>query len=60
MRDGTLSKNELAKELGDVLWYVAMAADELGLEFDEIAHESVMKLVGRKERGTLKGSGDNR
>ena len=51
---------ELAKELGDVLWYVMAAAREIGFTLDEIAQLNVSKLLARKERGTLHGSGDNR
>lgn len=47
-------------ELGDILWYVAMTADELGLSLGDIAQANVEKLASRKERNVLQGSGDNR
>jgi NTP pyrophosphatase (non-canonical NTP hydrolase) len=50
----------MARELGDVLWYVAQLASELGLELDEIAGENLQKLLSRQRRGVLSGSGDNR
>jgi NTP pyrophosphatase (non-canonical NTP hydrolase) len=50
----------MAKELGDVLWYTAQLASELGLELDAIAHENLQKLLSRQRRGVLSGSGDNR
>jgi NTP pyrophosphatase (non-canonical NTP hydrolase) len=53
-------KKNIEKELGDVLWYVAMLADDLGLNLGTIAVENVKKLQSRKDRGTLQGSGDNR
>lgn len=53
-------KEELAKELGDVLWYLSQMATELGLSFDYIANLNIEKLMSRKERGKLSGSGDNR
>ena len=54
------SLEELKKEMGDVLWYLAMLADELGLSLDEIAEENISKLKSRKERGVLHSEGDNR
>ncbi len=50
----------VAKELGDLLWYVAMTCEELGLELEDVAQGNVTKLFSRKERGVIKGSGDNR
>jgi NTP pyrophosphatase (non-canonical NTP hydrolase) len=50
----------LAKELGDVLWYVAGLASELGLDLDEIAQANLEKLLSRRRRGVLAGSGDER
>jgi NTP pyrophosphatase (non-canonical NTP hydrolase) len=53
-------KVELAKELGDVLWYLAVFAHDLGVPFEEIAQQNLDKLKSRKERGVIGGSGDNR
>lgn len=53
-------KFEIAKELGDVLWYVAAMADEIGFELADIASMNLAKLASRKARGVLGGSGDNR
>lgn len=53
-------RGELAKELGDVLWYVSQAASELGYSLSEIVEMNVEKLTSRKVRGVLDGSGDNR
>ena|SRR5437588_4086152 len=50
----------MSKELGDVLWYVAQIASELGLDLDEIARENLDKLLSRQRRGVLSGSGDER
>nr|DAU46638.1 MAG TPA: NTP-PPase-like protein [Caudoviricetes sp.] len=51
---------ELQKELGDILWYMAVFADYLGIEFDDVARMNVEKLQDRKKRNVLSGSGDNR
>jgi NTP pyrophosphatase (non-canonical NTP hydrolase) len=50
----------MGKELGDVLWYVAQVATELGLDLDAIAEGNIEKLLSRQRRGVLSGSGDNR
>ena len=50
----------LKKEIGDVLWYLASAARELGCNLGTIAQENLDKLADRKARGVLGGSGDNR
>lgn len=53
-------REELAKEVGDVLWYVAIMADDLGYSLDEIASMNYKKLKSRKQRDAISGSGDNR
>jgi NTP pyrophosphatase (non-canonical NTP hydrolase) len=50
----------MAKELGDVLWYVAQLASELKLDLAEIAQANLDKLLSRQQRGVLSGSGDDR
>ena len=50
----------LKAELGDVLWYIAQVATELGLSLDEIAEYNIAKLYDRLERGKIRGDGDNR
>ena len=50
----------IAKELGDVLWYVAQVATEAGLDLDTIAAANLEKLLSRQQRGVLQGSGDDR
>ncbi|HSX05271.1 MAG TPA: nucleoside triphosphate pyrophosphohydrolase family protein [Candidatus Saccharimonadales bacterium] len=55
-----LDKTNVAKELGDILWYIAVVAHDLGLSLDEIAALNIEKLQSRQVRGKLRGSGDNR
>jgi NTP pyrophosphatase (non-canonical NTP hydrolase) len=50
----------IAKELGDVLWYVARLAAELGLPLRKIAQSNLEKLERRAAAGTISGSGDDR
>jgi len=50
----------LIKEIGDVLWYLAAAAKELGTDLSTIARINNEKLAKRKAEGKLGGSGDNR
>jgi len=55
-----LDTQYVAKELGDVLWFVAALADDHGLNLDDIANTNLTKLKSRQERGVIQGSGDNR
>jgi len=51
---------DVHKEIGDVLWYVANLSHDLGFNLNDIAEENLNKLLSRKDRGKLQGSGDNR
>lgn len=59
-RVSTERRAALAKELGDVLWYLAQLATELELDLDEIAQANLDKLLSRQRRGVLSGDGDDR
>jgi NTP pyrophosphatase (non-canonical NTP hydrolase) len=50
----------LLEELGDCLWYIDRAADELGSSLEEVAIMNNKKLMSRLERGKIGGSGDHR
>ena len=53
-------RDSIAKELGDVLWYVTAMANEIDMDLEEIAQMNYDKLLKRRETNTLQGSGDNR
>lgn len=53
-------REELIGEMGDVLWYLAQLANELGVSLGEVAEKNIVKLLDRRERGVIGGSGDNR
>lgn len=61
--NGVLSeekKQELTKEIGDVLWYIANLSAELKLSMEDVALKNLEKLKSRQQRNELHGSGDNR
>ena len=53
-------KGNIASEIGDVLWYCAALASDLGYNLEDIAEENLKKLSVRKKENKLKGSGDLR
>ena len=54
------SKEAIKLELGDVLWYISQLSSELGYELEDVACTNLQKLKSRKNRGKIKGEGDNR
>lgn len=54
------NKNEIKKELGDVLWYINALATDLDIDLEDVAQTNINKLEKRKEDNKLHGSGDNR
>ena len=61
--DGMLTaerRDLIIKEIGDVLWYLSAACNELGISLSEAATINLEKLCDRAERNALRGSGDNR
>lgn len=55
-----VTKAQIIDELGDVLWYVAILANQLGYPLHLVADWNIAKLADRAANGTLQGSGDNR
>lgn len=53
-------KEEIKKELGDVLWYIANLAHELNIDLEDVAGSNIEKLFSRMERDKVHGDGDNR
>jgi NTP pyrophosphatase (non-canonical NTP hydrolase) len=53
-------REALAKELGDVLWYLTQVATEANLDLASIAQMNLAKLQDRKARGVISGEGDDR
>jgi len=60
IRDGVLNVEELKKEIGDVLWYLAAIASDLDLTLNDVAEANLQKLRSRQTRGVISGNGDNR
>ena len=54
------NRKPIADEIGDVLWYIAALAEDLGFTLDEIAEINITKLEDRRARGVIQGSGDQR
>lgn len=53
-------RDDIIKELGDILWYMARLCDHLDIPFEDVPKMNVVKLMSRKKRDMLHGDGDNR
>ena len=53
-------REDIVKEMGDVLWYLAALCRELGVTLEEVAGANLKKLQSRYDRGVIYGDGDNR
>ena len=53
-------RSDIGAEIGDVLWYCAVLASDIGLELSDIAVSNTVKLKDRMNRGVIGGNGDKR
>lgn len=60
IRDGKFDEKAVMKELGDVLWFVAMLANKTGYTLEDVARINLFKLRDRQMRGVINGNGDER
>ena len=54
------SIDDIKKELGDTLWYIASMCENLGITLEDVAKSNIEKIHDRNARGVRRGSGDNR
>ncbi len=55
--EATYLRNELLKEVGDVLWFCAHLSRQLGSTLDEVAKMNIEKLRDRAMRNVIIGEG---
>ena len=60
IRDHTPDREGILKELGDAIFYAVTIGRYYGYKPSDILKANYKKLTGRRERGTERGSGDNR
>ena len=61
MRDDTeINTKDMAKELGDILYYITRLAEYNGHTLEQVAEMNIEKLRDRQKRNKIGGSGDNR
>ena len=53
-------KKMISKEIGDVIWYISELCTKLNLKLSDVANDNIRKLLDRKFRDKLHGSGDER
>ena len=57
---GMVAEDDLVKEIGDVLWFVAQLASHMDIDLEEVAEKNLAKLEDRQKLGVIKVSGDDR
>jgi NTP pyrophosphatase (non-canonical NTP hydrolase) len=53
-------KKTISKEIGDCMWYIAEICTKLNIRLADVANENISKLLDRKNRDKIHGSGDER
>lgn len=53
-------KEEIAGEVGDMLWYTAQLLTELKINFSDVVNHNLVKISKRVKENKIHGSGDNR
>ena len=51
--ESQVDKEDMKKELGDVLWYIAVLAEYLEIPFEEIADKNIAKMADRQKRDKI-------
>lgn len=60
VRDGKFNRDNLTKELGDVLYYLTMIASYHSISMQDVIDQNIKKLEDRRARNVIHGSGDDR
>lgn len=55
-----INNNTFNKEIGDILWGIALLCELQGITLEEVAQINLDKLASRQERNVIDGDGDNR
>lgn len=59
-KDLDTAKEQILDEAGDILWYLTRLAIECGTGLEGLIERNMAKVLDRKERGVIRGDGDNR
>lgn len=60
IRDDKFDEDKMKKELGDVIHYWSMICNYFGYAPSEIIDMNILKINDRRQRGVLRGTGDDR
>ena len=55
-----LDREDIKRELGDVLWYLSAFAGTFDISLDDIASTNLQKLFDRQKRDAINSTGDYR